>query len=80
MFEIKAKTQFSKRGTAVFVFFGMVSCFRKFGCERKARLAAARGHRVQAELCVGSFVCFKWRNLQIFISKIKIFISKITYR
>lgn len=44
----------------MFVFFGMVSfCFKKLGCERKARdnrLAAGRGHRIQGGLCVGELV------------------------
>lgn len=55
----------------MFVFFGMLNfCFKKLGCDRETRdnrLVAGRGHRVQGELCVGGFVCCKWRYLKMLI-------------
>lgn len=64
-----------EKGKRVSVFFGMVNfCFKKLGCERKTRdnrLVAGRGHRVQGQLCVGGFVCFKWRYLKMHIREIE---------
>lgn len=34
-------------------------------------MVAGRGHRVQGELCVGGFVCFKWRYLKMLIREIE---------